>query len=75
MFGKGIYLADSCSKSGNYCRAQVGERGFLMLAQAALGNIQERTSCDYEASKLPKDVHSTQGVGQNEPAKRGSKKM
>lgn len=37
--------------------------------------MQERTECDYEASKLPTDIHSTHGVGMNEPAKRGSKKI
>lgn len=37
--------------------------------------MQTRTECDYDAAKLPKDVHSTWGVGMNEPAKRGQKKI
>jgi poly [ADP-ribose] polymerase len=76
MFGKGVYFADSCSKSGNYCNARIGDRGFLALSQVALGNIQEKINGDYEAgTKRPDDIHSTLGVGINEPAKRGSKKM
>lgn len=47
----------------------------MTLAQVALGNMQEKVNADYDASKLPEGIHSTHGVGMNEPAARGSKKI
>lgn len=37
--------------------------------------MQEKVNADYDASKLPEGIHSTHGVGMNEPAARGSKKI
>jgi len=73
MFGKGVYGANSISKSANYCRSR--DRGFLTLAQFALGEMQKRTEFDYDASTLPDGIHSTHGVGEYEPLKKGEKKI
>ena len=61
MFGKGIYLADMYQKSINYCdiiqdksnNKKVKEYSYILLCEAALGNIYEakRSNIDYE--KLP----------------------
>ena len=61
MFGKGIYLADLYQKSINYCdiiqdksnNKKIKEYSYILLCEAALGNIYEakRQNIDYE--KLP----------------------
>ena len=44
MFGRGIYFADLCKKSLNYCRIANGETGCMFLAQVALGDSLKRTT-------------------------------
>ena len=39
MFGKGLYFADVCSKSAQYCKISADcMEGLLMLCEVALGN-------------------------------------
>lgn len=67
MFGKGIYFADMVSKSANYCfTSYENNNGLLLLSEVALGDMYERTSADY-ITQLPKDKHSTKGVGRTQP--------
>ncbi|XP_066991017.2 poly [ADP-ribose] polymerase [Anabrus simplex] len=67
MFGKGIYFADMVSKSANYCfTSPTNPTGLMLLCEVALGNMYERPRADY-IEKLPKGMHSTKGLGMNEP--------
>ncbi|MCP9257339.1 Parp protein [Dirofilaria immitis] len=63
MFGKGIYFADLSTKSANYCFPQQNKPGFLILAQVALGEMNELLQGDNNADKLPAGKNSTKGVG------------
>ena len=68
MFGKGIYTADSVSKSANYCNvARTSPFGCLLLAEVALGEMNELTTADYDAANLPSGKLSTKGVGRKQP--------
>lgn len=72
MFGKGVYFADSSSKSANYCFPTEDEPdGLLVLCDVALGKQYLRLEAQYEApSKCrKKGFDSTWGVGQNAPLK------
>ena len=76
MFGKGVYFADMVSKSANYCYAsQRQPNGFLLLCDVALGNMNEKTHSDYHADKLPKNKHSTKGLGKTAPDAKGTIKL
>ncbi|CAD8167836.1 unnamed protein product [Paramecium octaurelia] len=61
MFGKGVYFADSVSKSANYCCASSSNPVGLILL------CNERTEADYEASNLEPDCQSTKGIGKMAP--------
>uniref|UniRef100_A0A1I8F0W9 Poly [ADP-ribose] polymerase n=1 Tax=Wuchereria bancrofti TaxID=6293 RepID=A0A1I8F0W9_WUCBA len=63
MFGKGIYFADMSTKSANYCYPQKNKPGFLVLAQVALGGMNELLQANFHASKLPEGKNSTKGLG------------
>lgn len=70
MFGKGLYFADSSSKSANYCFATEEEPdGLLVLCDVALGKQYLRLEAQYEAPSKSrrKGCDSTWGVGQNAP--------
>ena len=71
LLGYGVYFADSCSKSINYCRANTTNNiGCLLLSEIALGNVSTRNGPDYDITKakLAKtNHHSAQGLGQWEP--------
>lgn len=41
MFGKGVYFADCVSKSAQYCSTSGRSDVFLLLAEVALGEMQE----------------------------------
>lgn len=72
MFGKGIYLADVCSKSANYCStSRTNTTGLMLLCEAALGKQKEYTSATY-MEKAPAGHHSTKGVGRMFPDPKGS---
>lgn len=72
MFGKGIYLADTCSKSANYCFAcPQNDRGLMLLCEAALGEQKLYTNSCYMEKAQP-GTHSTKGVGYMHPDPAGS---
>lgn len=65
MFGKGIYFAESASKSANYCHAsKQNPYGILLLCEAALGDAVAYKKATY-VSKLPEGKHSVQGLGRH----------
>lgn len=67
MFGKGIYFADMVSKSANYCcTSTTNNTGLMMLCEVALGDMMEYHKANY-VTQLPKDKHSTKGVGKTQP--------
>jgi len=67
MFGKGVYFADSVSKSANYCATSKNDNiGFLMACQVALGDTYDRTAADF-IKQLPPKFQSCKGVGLSEP--------
>ncbi len=68
MFGKGIYFADSVSKSAKYCQPKDGATGLLLLCEVALGEINEKTAADYQGHHLPEGKHSTKGLGKYTPS-------
>lgn len=63
MFGKGIYFADMSTKSANYCYPRQNKPGFLILAEVALGEMNELLQADFHADKLPAGKNSTKGLG------------
>ena len=68
MFGKGVYFADMCSKSANYCCTSYhNPTGILLLCEVALGNMNEKLHSDYYAGNLPPGKNSTKGVGRTFP--------
>ena len=73
MFGAGIYLASSFSKSFGYCSSETSD-GYacLLLCESALGKQLEKTKSDSYLSpdKLKKmgNFNSTWGMGQNTPS-------
>lgn len=71
MFGSGIYLADSFSKSFNYCAIETSNNiACLLLNEVSLGNMSKRVNADYYISKksLEKEkCQSTMGVGMSTP--------
>jgi len=68
MFGKGVYFADASSKSANYTCPVRGQPGLLVLAEVALGKMEERIHADYNLhTSLPKGKHSVKGLGQSVP--------
>jgi poly [ADP-ribose] polymerase len=56
MFGKGVYLADTSSKSANYCCPyNSANMGLLLLCDAELGDpMLELTHSDYNAGENAK---------------------
>lgn len=55
------------SKSANYCFASSSSpSALILLCEVALGNQYERTSAEY-VTKLPRDKHSTKGIGRTMP--------
>jgi len=67
MFGKGVYFADSVSKSANYCCANMSsDTGLLLLSEVALGESLELTQSKF-VTKLEKNYHSVKGVGSTHP--------
>jgi poly [ADP-ribose] polymerase len=67
MFGKGVYFADSCSKSANYCHTSASSpEGLMLLCEAALGTTKDYCHAFYMDKPQP-GTHSTKGVGKNEP--------
>jgi len=68
MFGKGVYFADMCSKSANYCfTSPSSNTGLILLCEVALGEMNKLTHSDYYASNLPQGKLSTKGCGRTSP--------
>lgn len=72
MFGKGVYLADTSSKSANYCCAcNSGSMGLLLLCDAELGDpMLELFGSDYNAGENAQKEGkiATLGQGRRIPA-------
>ncbi|RNF04334.1 putative poly(ADP-ribose) polymerase [Trypanosoma rangeli] len=63
MFGKGIYLADVCTKSASYCYpAEDTNIGLILLCEAALGKQSKLTAAAY-MEKPMRGTNATKGVG------------
>jgi poly [ADP-ribose] polymerase len=63
MFDKGVYFADSVSKSAQYCFSDdKNTTGVLLLCEVALGDIEERKQADYHASTT-KGTRRARGCG------------
>lgn len=75
MFGKGIYLADCCSKSANYCNAYATNKtGLMLLCEAALGSPCELRQSKYMEEPQP-GSNSTKGCGSTAPNPKEAKKV
>lgn len=75
MFGKGIYFADMCSKSANYCcTSKSDSTGLMLLSTVALGDTHDLTQSCY-VEKLPKGKHSAKGIGKTQPNPKGALKQ
>lgn len=67
MFGKGIYLADVCSKAARYCHANAeSPEGLIILCEAALGKSHNMLKAK-SFKRPPNGYHSIMGVGKNSP--------
>lgn len=68
MFGKGVYFADMCSKSANYCfTSKLNPTGLMLLCEVALGEYSDKYYADYYAANLPVGKSSTRGRGKTAP--------
>lgn len=75
MFGKGVYFADCSSKSANYTFTQPGLPALLMLAEVALGNVNDLQRANNSANCLQDGLHSVRGIGKCCPDPKGQKTM
>lgn len=67
MFGKGVYFADMCSKSAQYCRTTPDNNiGVMLLCEVALGKEYELKNAKY-MDQPPKGTQSTKGLGKYIP--------
>ncbi|KAJ5999867.1 hypothetical protein N7481_000276 [Penicillium waksmanii] len=66
MFGKGVYLADTSTKSANYCCSyNSAGMGLLLLCDAELGEpMHELYHSDYQAGERAKEVGKIATLGQ-----------
>ncbi|CAE8693806.1 unnamed protein product, partial [Polarella glacialis] len=68
MFGKGVYFADSVSKSANYCCTNKNNpRGVMLLCEVALGEMNELLQSDSKAKEHLGGKTSTLGQGRLAP--------
>jgi len=69
MFGKGLYYADVCTKSANYCFAtKAQDEGIIMLSEVALGEQHVIKASNSDLPKgMPKKTISVQGEGRYRP--------
>lgn len=66
MFGMGLYFANSCSKSIQYCAYDTSDNiACLFVAEVALGKMLKKKQSDSSltAKTLPRGYHSTWGMG------------
>ena len=68
MFGPGLYFSDCVTKSANYCFTdRKNNVGIILLCEVSLGNMYEKTSCEF-VTWLPNDkFQSTWGMGGSGP--------
>jgi poly [ADP-ribose] polymerase len=75
MFGKGVYFADLCSKSANYCHAsKQNPTGILLLCEVALGSMYLKREAEM-ISKLNPKYQSCKGEGAYEPDPKSSQTL
>jgi poly [ADP-ribose] polymerase len=72
LFGKGVYFANSVSKSIMYCNAEIEngvETGLVMLCEVALGKPVQLQNPDSSITfkTLPEGTASTHGIGMMTP--------
>lgn len=68
MFSKGVYFADSVSKSANYCFTNsTNNIGCMLLSEVSLGEMNELKDADYNADKHLNGKLSTKGLGKITP--------
>ena len=68
MFGKGVYFADSASKSANYCFVDEKDgSGILLLCEVFTGTPHVLAKAQYIEGKPPVPAHSTLGAGRTVP--------
>jgi poly [ADP-ribose] polymerase 2/3/4 len=68
MFGMGLYFANSCSKSIQYCAYDASDNiACLFVSEVALGKMLKKVDadCNLNAKTLPKKYQSTWGMGQS----------
>jgi len=72
MFGYGIYFADCCTKSMNYCRAMnTNNIGCLLICEVSVGKIYECVNADSSLNKNKIEkfkCQSTKGLGLYTPS-------
>jgi poly [ADP-ribose] polymerase len=76
MFGKGVYFADSVSKSAQYVHCSNRDNiGLMLLNEVALGDMLELNGSDYNADEKAKGQlkHSVKGCGTISPDPEGFK--
>lgn len=67
MFGKGVYFANSISKSANYMFVPNNNgQGLMLLCEVALGEHYQCKQSEY-VTQLPAGMQSTWGIGTNTP--------
>lgn len=74
MFGKGVYFADSASKSANYCRTRTGraKEGVLALCEVSLGEELVLQHANPSITSPPRGKHSIKGQGRFSPNPTGN---
>jgi len=68
MFGLGLYFANACSKSIQYCAYNASDNiACLFVAEVALGHMLKKKDADSSltAASLPAKYHSTWGTGRS----------
>lgn len=68
MFGMGLYFANSCSKSINYCGYNSSDNiACLFVSEVALGKLLKKKSSDssLSANNIPVNYHSVWAQGQS----------
>lgn len=68
MFGSGLYFANACSKSIQYCAYDTSDNiACLFIAEVALGHRLRKRSADPSLNykNLPNGYHSTWGLGKS----------
>jgi poly [ADP-ribose] polymerase len=72
LFGKGVYFANSVSKSVMYCNPEIKDgvgTGLVMLCEVALGTpvLLQNPDSSIKKETLPKGTASTHGIGMMTP--------